>query len=130
MMDRYLKLAIFIDRVKHDPFEWGVMDCCTFAAKAVEAQTGVDPLKKFPHYETEEDAAKIIEARGGVEAIATSVLGQPIPPKTAQRGDVVMAECGRGDTLGICLGNRFAVVAKDGLAFAPMRMAKRAWRVG
>lgn len=69
------------------------------------------------------DAAALYR-RLGVRCLAdaaTAVLGPPVNPKQAMRGDVVMA----GGALGVCRGELAEFVDQ----MLPMRRATLAWRV-
>lgn len=114
------------------PFQWGVQDCCLFAADAVQVQIGVDPAEPLRgRYATELQAARLLHAAGGVEGIARQVLGDPLPaPLLACQGDVVMvADAGR-DVLAVCVGDCLRLPSAHGLALMPLRSARMAWRVG
>lgn len=74
---------------RHDgPLVWGVNDCVQFAAAAVEHYGGWKPV--LPVYSTEREALRIIAEGGGLEALVTRALGEPIHAKDAQLGDVVL----------------------------------------
>jgi hypothetical protein len=65
----------------------------------------------------------------GVEGIATKALGQPKPVSYAKRGDVILYDCGKGDALGICIGDKIAVIGEDGLVILPMSQCLKSWSV-
>lgn len=50
-------------------FEWGVHDCCTFAARWIEIQTGRDPMATFPPYSSEAEAGWFVQNAGGLAAL-------------------------------------------------------------
>jgi hypothetical protein len=63
--------------------------------------------------------------RLGVRCLAdavTKVVGPPIDPKQARRGDIVM----KGSALGICRGD----LAEFANLMLPMREVEKAWRRG
>lgn len=112
------------------PFAWGTHDCFTFAADCVLAMTGDDKMaKRRGKYKTELGANKMLKRLGGVEAAIASVLGEPIDPKLAQRGDVVYFNAIMGDTAGICMGSVIASPTLTGVGFTPMAQAIKAWRI-
>ena len=112
------------------PFAWGTHDCFTFAADCVLAMTGEDKMaKRRGKYKTELGANKMLKRIGGVEAAITSVLGEPINPNLAQRGDVVYFNSPLGDTAGICVGSKIISPAANGLGFTPMTQAIKAWSI-
>jgi hypothetical protein len=123
-------LARVVDARAQTPFQWGEHDCCLFAADGVAAMTGVDPARELRDtYHDARGAAKLLEARGGIAAIATAALGEPIATLLAQRGDVVLIEAGRGLSLGVCVGAAVAVPGDGGLVFFALEQAQLAWRV-
>jgi formylmethanofuran dehydrogenase subunit D len=65
----------------------------------------------------------------GVEGIATKLWGQPKTAAYAKRGDVILFDCGDGDALGICIGDKIAVMGQDGLVILPMSECLKAWSV-
>lgn len=133
------KLAEFIEARRNMPFTFGTNDCCTFAAAAVKALTGVDYrhqlIETFGAYGTLAEAARRKEQTGGLEALATSILRDPIPVAFAGRGDIVLADApdAVGDVdlrhLGVCLGTHVAAPGLKGLVFVPMSLAVKAWGV-
>lgn len=132
MTDRYTALAEFLRDRADAPFEWGVNDCCVFAADAVQAQTGRDLAAPWRRtYDDELSAEVVLLAFGGVAKIATEALGIPLPlVATARRGDIVLFESGVGPGLGICVGDKFAVLRQEGgVGYLSMRHAVTAWRV-
>lgn len=111
------------------PFEWGKNDCCLFAANAVEAMTGVDPAKKYRGYKTKLGAAKKIKDVG-IEGAWTAEFGEPINPKLCKRGDVVLFQNGQEQSVGVCMGTKFAAIAEEGLIMLDMQKhAIMGWRV-
>jgi hypothetical protein len=133
MIERYAKLANFLRERAGAPFQWGVNDCCVFAADAVLAQTGRDLAIAWRGlYDDELSAEVVLLAFGGVAKIATEALGVALPlVTTAQRGDVVLFVSGSGPALGVCVGDKFAAIRReDGVGYFSMRHAITAWRVG
>lgn len=81
-------LVAYIGARMRAPFAWGANDCVTFAAGAVRAQTGRDPLGAIAaRWSTARGAAHVLRKFGGMEAAVSSVL-PPIAPAMAARGDV------------------------------------------
>lgn len=74
------------------PFAWGYQDCCAFAAAAVEAMTGIDPMADLRGYHSRETAEAILAAQGGLEAAVTARLGETVSTALARRGDVVLVD--------------------------------------
>jgi hypothetical protein len=112
-----------------EPFAWGHHDCCRFAAGAVLAITGEDRMPEY-HYASELAAAKLIRAAGSLEALVRRALGDPLASVAlARRGDVLLAEFERGETVGVCLGDRSAFAAEVGLVHRPTLSCRLAWRI-
>lgn len=120
----------YIEATKGRAFEWGFLDCVTFAANWRTIVTGRDPIAEWRWtYKTEREALRLIARLGcdGLEALGTRLFGPPdlLGPKFAGRGDIVLAQ----DALGISLGARGAFLGRDGLEFLPARDFKTVWRV-
>lgn len=123
-------LAEYIEGRRNEPFAWGTNDCCTFVAGCIRAITGVDPLSDWPQYKTAAQAKRIIRNLGGLQAIATAVLGEARENRGfAQRGDVVLATLDGDELLGICIGHEWVAPGADGLAFRPMTEVLKVWAV-
>ena len=128
--------AAFIERKRSEPFAWGSNDCCLFASDWVLDATGIDPAQSFRgKYSTALGAARFLKANGGVRGIIKSV-GEPlgmtaVDGARCQRGDLVIAETGSGEGIGICIGSHAAFVSKDGLRFIPIdfQRAAHCWRI-
>lgn len=111
------------------PLQWGVHDCCLFAADAVAAQTGVDHAKAWRgSYATAAQATTLLEALGGLEAVG-AMAGPEIHPRLARAGDVGLIDGGDRELLGVCAGEVWLVPAATGLAAKPFEAARKAWRV-
>ncbi|WP_426391973.1 DUF6950 family protein [Variovorax sp. R-27] len=111
------------------PFAWGSNDCCTFAADAVHAITGRDLRKEFPAYEGALGAARAVEEGGGLQQLTTSLLGEPVSPKLAAVGDVVLVMNAGREMLGICNGTSIAAPGEHGVVMLNMETAIAAWSV-
>lgn len=108
------RLNAIIDDHRDKPFSWRRNNCGQFAARCVEAITGVDHLARWNGRLSDRP-----------EDIATWALGDPIDPRRAKRGDVVLL---RG-ALGVCLGSHATAPGERGLEFARMTEVDRAWGV-
>ena len=124
-------LADYIASRRASPFVWGTHDCCKFAAGAVEAITGENPMHDF-HYGNEIGALRLIAEAGSLDALVTGVLGEPLPSVAqVKRGDVVLADLGNGPTVGVCLGAPAAyAAAAGGVLLLLAAGARMAWRIG
>ena len=127
-----LKLDAAIEAARHKCFAWGEHDCGLFAATVVELLTGRDDISEHRgHYRDARGGMRIVARVGGMEAMASEALGAPIPAVEAQRGDVVLVNCGIGGraAFGICVGVHVAAPGANGLVFLPMEHWVKAWRV-
>jgi hypothetical protein len=130
------KLADLVEARRYAPFRWGTHDCAMFAADAVLAMTGADPLARWRGaYATGEEGDAITDPAGGFEpfmAAAFAAFGAPdCDPRLAQRGDVALVSYGNARSLGVVLGGMVAVPGMDRLAFVQARGAflVRAWAI-
>lgn len=122
-------LAEYLTIQQEQPFEWGVNDCVLFAAQAVQAMTGRQPVSV--NWSTATGAARALKKAGGIEAATSQILGTPLASALmAQRGDVGLLMGERGDYLAICTGLAWAGPGPQGIQLAPFDRAKVAWRVG
>lgn len=124
-------LATHLSAVQAIPFKWAVHDCCTFAADAVKAITGTDPMADLSGtYHNALQAARVLRAEGGLPAAVSKRLGFGKLPALAQRGDVILFNMrGHGSALGICTGPLFAAPGENGMEFFSMEAAQVAWGV-
>ncbi|WP_157755053.1 DUF6950 family protein [Variovorax boronicumulans] len=111
------------------PFDWASNDCCTFAAGAVKAITGADLMADVPAYDSALAAGRLIEDGGGLQALVTSMLGQPMSPLMAAVGDVVLLTNEGRDLLGICNGVNAIAPGPVGLVALEMNAASVAWKI-
>lgn len=124
----YPALVAFLRERMRTGFAWGAHDCVTFAAEAVKAQTGADPLRAVTsRWTSERGAARVLRAKGGLEAAVSSVL-RPIAPAMAARGDVAgwLDEKGRLQ-LAIVEGETLIGPGAAGLTRLPRRSMAKAW---
>lgn len=127
-------LADWVHTVRDRPFRWGEWDCVLAAADCAHAITGANPLGGLMWADVK-GALRQLEVMGGLEAATTSLLGEPIPPAFAQRGDVVLVhnqgvEKAEREIIAVCLGECACAPMSTGLAFIDMRHAITAWKVG
>jgi hypothetical protein len=128
--DWQLRLQAFVRARRHVPFAWGVNDCALFAADYVEAVTGEVACPDLRAHTSARDALRTLEKAGGVRAIATRALGEPIPVAYATVGDVVVIAAGKREALAVCNGDTALAPGPDGVSVVSMRQALAAWRVG
>ncbi|PHY20932.1 hypothetical protein CSW59_06910 [Caulobacter sp. BP25] len=128
MVRDYNALVAYIAARMRAPFAWGENDCVTFAAGAVKAQTGRDPLGAIAaRWTTARGAALVLRRLGGMEAAVSSVLA-PIAPAMAARGDVAgwMDPQGRLQ-LAIVEGSTLVGPGEAGLVRLPRASMVKAW---
>lgn len=119
------------------PFVWGTNDCCTFAAAAVEAITGANPMASFEPYGTEAGAKRRalrrllrrIDKAGGLQQLVADLLGTPISPLMAGVGDVVTVQNEGAELVGVCNGVNVMAPGKDGMVVLSMADAQAAWSI-
>jgi len=132
------RLDDFLQAASERPFSWGERDCCTLAADAVQAMTGDDPYTLWRgKYKSARGAARIVAKAGGLVGLWTQLLGQPVAPLMARRGDVVVVggvACAPGwsEAAGVVdlTGMWIACAGPAGLVSLPLSAAVAAWRVG
>lgn len=120
------RLQIFIASMAGKPFSWqDGNDCAKFAANAVEAMTGVDPMKGMRAYRSEEGAKKTLtkhKLASHVELVERYF--EEIKPQHVMPGDIVVLK--GNDGLGIFQGQ---YVYTPGIALVDPAQIKRAFRV-
>lgn len=124
------RLQALLDAAQGRPFEWGVHDCCLWAADAVLATTGVDLAVPWRGtYSTEGEAAALLDALGGLRALGA--LGGPeCKPALAGAGDVGLIEHGGRGWLAVHDGAAWICPTREGFVRWPTRAARCAWKVG
>lgn len=122
-------LSESISNWQNRQFNWATSDCCQFAAEVVLAISGIDYRDRFPKYESRDEAEKILNELGGIEALASSVLGERKHPSAAKRGDVVACDFGDGLALGICLGVESCAPGIKGLVYRKTLKSVAAWSI-
>lgn len=83
----YPALLALLERRRARRFSWRSQDCVRFAAAAIKAQTGRDPLKGLPRWRSRREALALARAEGGLEAAVDKRLTR-VAPARAQRGDI------------------------------------------
>lgn len=122
-MERYQdwapRLNKYLTDVQSDRFQMGVHDCCTFAAGAIEAMTGVDHMSEFrEQYDSWEssDEALIAIGQGDLYATLTKKFGQMKPAARGLKGDIAWSE----GSLGLVLGVYAIFLGANGLAYVKL----------
>jgi len=116
-------------------FVWGMHDCCTFAAAAIEAVTG-QPVSLPGPYESARQAHRLLKARSGLQAAVTAILGvEASAPQFAQRGDLVLVSQPKSlqrHALAVCYGAFAYAPGDDGLVSIQMKSPDvlAVWHIG
>ena len=121
-LNEYLAVAMRKD------FRLGRHDCCTFAAGAVEAMTGVDPMVEFRgQYATWDEARAALATIGARSLYATlrAKFGRAVPGALGQRGDVAYHE----KSCGVVVGRNAIFFGAHGYVMIPITQLQRAFRV-
>jgi len=123
------RLAAYLQSRQKTPFKWGSNDCVSFAAGAVEAMTGTNPMPSLK-YRSAKTAAAAVDKRGGLKkAVDGALKGARVRVAFARRGDVVMADIEGRDTVTVCIGHALIGPGADGLVTVPLTRGCCAWRV-
>jgi hypothetical protein len=111
------------------PFAWGSQDCALVAADGVIAVTGFDPAADLRGtYSTAAAATRVIEAHGGLAALAAARMGEEVSPRHAIAGDVgLLINAGR-ECLAIFGGAMWHAPGEAGLCAFPTNQVMRCWR--
>lgn len=113
------------------PFVWGVHDCCTFCADAVQAITGVDVMGTLrQRYQTAFEALGLTQELGGMQAAVSSVLGEPCSPALCTVGDVLLLRNEDREVVALCNGTSAIVVGMHGLMVIAEPDVLAGWRIG
>jgi hypothetical protein len=134
------RLMAWLDEAGTQAEEYGRTDCALTAADAVLAQTDWDPAVGLRgRYKTAAGAARVIRRHGGLEALATAVLGPPLlSPLLAQTGDVALfaepvtagGETREIERLGVIVQEHVWARADAGLTYRTRSVVRVAWPVG
>jgi hypothetical protein len=121
-------LVNYIAIKRNEPFEYGINDCCMFAAGAVEAITGQDPMSEFRgQYDSLKTSLKVIKeiGAGTLEATMDSKFPE-VAIGHAQRGDLAFFD----DSVGVVMGGFAYFVSDDGLERINRSLWDKCWGVG
>ena len=122
------RLYEYLEEQKEMPFKWGVNDCCQFAAKGAESQTGIRNGEEY-QCSNAAQAIDILREEGGVIAIADKYYKR-VEPNFVQRGDIVAANIdGKRIGLGIWVNMTGVFKGYTELLQAPRESILAAWRV-
>lgn len=126
-------LAPFLEGRRSTPFAYDPtgLDCARFAAEAVEAQTGANPLDRLGHaWRTRTGALRVLRTLGGMAAAVDRVL-ERIEPGHARRGDIGGVPSEGGELLLVVVeGATLVGLAPSGLQRLPRSAMTCAWSAG
>jgi len=126
----YSALLALLERRRMRRFSWRSQDCVRFAAAAIAAQTGRDPLFGLPRWRTRREALALARAEGGLEAAVDKRLAR-IPAALAQRGDIAgVPDPLFGVRLMVIEGATLVAPGAKGLERQPRSAMVMAWSAG
>lgn len=118
-----------VDAWSSEPFQWGVHDCCLFAARCIDAMTDTDYAVSLRDcYDDKESAQAFIAYHGSIQSAIGSFLGDMVDARP-RRGDIAIVDTASGDGVGVCVGPTVAVPGDGGIVFYPISACRGAWRI-
>jgi hypothetical protein len=129
------RLQAVIAAASSREFDWSDWNCCLWLGECIEACTGSNPVAEWAgRCTTAAGAARILTKHfgGSLQSGWTQLLGEPIPPLSAGRGDVCLVQLdGEDPACGVVdlSGEHIACLSLDGLEFVPLSAAVAAWSV-
>lgn len=129
LSDWEARLSAYLAGMADVDLVYGKTDCCMFAAGAVIALTGEDPMPEFRgRYRSAAGASRALRTIGAGDLASTlSAKFESKPIGFAQRGDLVMHD----GAVGVCVGADalFVPLEGSGLVRVPRRDWSAAWAV-
>lgn len=121
-------LSDYILSKRDEPFVYGENDCCMFAAGAMIAITGIDPIPEFRgKYKSLASSIRMLKELGAGDLEKTIDGKLPeIAVGLAQRGDVAFYD----GSLGVVMDGYAWFVSDDGLERIPRSEWTKAWSIG
>jgi len=121
-------LSEYITTKRDEPFEYGLNDCCLFAAGAVDAITGQDPMSEFRgQYDSLKGSVNALKeiGAGSLEATLDGKFSE-VGIGHAQRGDLAFVD----GSVGVVMGGFAYFVSDDGLERIDRSLWVKCWSVG
>lgn len=122
------RLRAYLAGVEGKPMAWGRDDCCLFAARWLERETGL--ALPLPRYASEDEARALMQ--GGLERLWREVASRAgvIETGAPDHGDIGLVAVSAGPVGCIWLhGGRVALRHQDGWSYLRPRQFIAAWRV-
>jgi hypothetical protein len=120
------RLIALLNARAHAPFAWGRQDCASFAADAVQAMTGVDPIADLRGY-TARDAIALL--RTPIEQLVAARFPS-VPAGLARRGDIGVVEINGRPSVVVIEGEHAVGAGERGLVRAPRTALVSTFAVG
>ena len=125
-------LSAYLTQMRATGFVYGKSDCACFAAGAVEAMTGIDPMAEIRGYASiagAHGALKQTGARDLADLLARSFA--EIHPSEARYGDLGLFETDGpfGYAIGVVTGERVMAMSENGLDSLDRAGMARAFQV-
>lgn len=127
--DWQTRLTEYLALVSRRQFTEGEHDCARFAAGAVEAMTGDNHGKAYPHKTIKGALTALKEAGFDSHIDYAASLFRSVPVAMAQPGDLAVVVGDLGPALGVVQGSMIYVVTKSGLGLVPLTSAQRTFEV-
>jgi len=128
LSDWEMRLSDYVISKKREPFEYGVNDCCLFAAGAVEAVIGENPIPEFiGAYDSLKTSIKALKTIGaGTLEKTMDAKFTEIPIGYAQTGDLAFHD----GSIGVIMDTDALFVSDDGLVRISRDKWSKTWSVG
>lgn len=125
------RLSALIARRLRLGFEWGVRDCCLWAADACVAVTGIDYADGIRGtYDDARSACLVLRAIGGLRGAAARGGVLLTSPAFAVEGDVGLARFNGRPMLAVAAGGVWLIQATTALHAIGAECVHAAWGVG
>ena len=128
------RLEGLLEAARAADLDYDQWDCCRLAARAVDLQMGTDLAEQFQRqYSSLHGALRVLADQGGLRGMVCRLLGDPLPPLLAARGDIVAIPSGDPRFpmgLGVCTGHQVATIAPAGFVLHDLGVATECWKVG
>lgn len=110
-------LGNVISESRNKPFEWGVNDCCLFAADCCIAVCGIDPAEPYRGTYTTEIGAKraLSKGHGSLDSAFDACFAR-VDAAMAMRGDICMHDTPDGAAMAVRWGGSWWALTPDGAA--------------